>query len=199
MHQVTGFVLAGGKSSRMGVNKALLALNGSTLIEKGQAILRCVCTRVCIVGARELYSKYGECIEDVYPGCGPLAGIHAALLNSQTSHSVVTAVDTPFLDVQFLDFLVERALASSAIVTAPCIQGIVQPLCAVFSREFLPLAEAALKAGKYKVEPTFPRERTLLIAEADLAGFELGAEMFDNLNTPEDFDRARRRSSGRHS
>jgi molybdenum cofactor guanylyltransferase len=83
-------------------------------------------------------------------------------------------------------------------VTAPCIQGIVQPLCAVFSRELLPLAEAALKSGKYKVEPTFPRDRTLLISETDLAGFELAAEMFDNLNTPEDFDRARRRSSGRH-
>jgi molybdenum cofactor guanylyltransferase len=200
MHaDVTGFVLAGGKSSRMGANKALLRLNSATLLERTVGIVAQVCERVVIGGQRELYGTFGECVEDVYPNCGPLAGIHAALMNSQTPHSLISAVDTPFLSTEFLDYLIDRALKSSAIVTAPRIAGKVQPLCAVFSRDFLPLAEAALKSGRYKVEASFPPEQTLILSEADLAGFEIGAEMFENLNTPEDFERARKRSSGRHS
>jgi len=198
-NDVTGFVLAGGKSSRMGANKALMRLNDATLLERTADILRQVCERVVIIGQRELYGAFGECVEDAYPNCGPLAGIHVALLNSQTSHSLITAVDTPFLSAEFLDYLIARALKSSAMVTAPRIAGQVQPLCSVFSRDFLPLAEAALKSGRYKVEPTFPPQQTLIIAEGDLPGFEIAAEMFENLNTPEDFERARKRSSGRPS
>lgn len=202
MHgDVTGFVLAGGKSSRMGANKALLALNGSALLERAVAILREVCGHVIVVGSRELYQGFGECVEDVYRNCGPLAGIHAALLNSQTAHNVIIAVDTPFLTVELLNYLVERALRSRAVVTAPRVAGAVQPLCAVFSRDFLPLAEAALQSGKYKVEAAFPSEpgQTLIIPEADLGRFEMAGEMFENLNTPEDLERARKRFSGQHS
>jgi molybdopterin-guanine dinucleotide biosynthesis protein A len=67
----------------------------------------------------------------------------------------------------------------------------------VYSREFLSIAEEALRAGNYKIVPLFPRERTLLIAEAELARFAFTAEMFENLNTPEDLERARRRQAGR--
>jgi molybdopterin-guanine dinucleotide biosynthesis protein A len=200
MHsQVTGYVLAGGKSSRMGTNKALLTLNGKPLVEHTKNILTSVCETVFILGARELYGSFGECYEDVYRDCGPLAGIHAALLNSQTQWSLITAVDTPFITPELLNYLMERAQDSSAMVTTPCIAGQVQPLCTVFFRSFLPIAEAALNAGKYKVEPLFPKEQTLIVTEVDLNQFALAADMFENLNTPEDFERARRRSSGSHS
>jgi len=193
---VTGFVLAGGKSSRMGANKALLALNGTTLVEQAKAIVGQICERVFILGSRQLYGVFGECYEDVYANCGPLGGIHAALLNSQTPYSLIIAVDTPFIRLEFLNYMIERALNSSAVVTVPRIGGMVQPLCAVFSRNFLPIAEAALKFAQYKVEAAFPAERTLVLSEAELSSFEMAAEMFENLNTPEDFERARRRSSG---
>lgn len=193
---MTGFVLAGGKSSRMGSNKALLSLNGSTLLERTRAIVEQVCEKVFILGERRVYGAFGECYEDVYPDCGPLGGIHAALLNSRTPYSLVTAVDTPFVSAGFLNYMIERALNSSAIVTAPRIAGMVQPLCTVFSKDFLPLAETALKSGNYKVEAAFPREQTLLVEEGDLGQFEMAAGMFENLNTPEDLERARKRCSG---
>lgn len=195
---VTGFVLAGGKSSRMGMNKALLTLNDCTLIERTKSILEQVCEQVFIAGSSRLYGTFGDCFEDLYRDCGPLAGIHAALLNSPTPYSLITAVDTPFIGAEFLQYMVERALGSSAMVTVPRVGGTVQPLCAVFSSNFLPIAEAALKSGSYKVEPTFPRDQTLILTEADLGRFEMTAEMFENLNTPEDFERARKRSSGGH-
>jgi len=195
---VTGFVLAGGRSSRMGSNKALLEFDGKPLIEHTKSILESVCGKVLILGQRALYGSFGECYEDVYPDCGPLSGIHTALLNSPTEFSLIIAVDTPFIKAEFLSYLVERAVNSSAMVTAPCVAGQVQPLCAVFRSGFLAVAEAALKSGRFKVEPLFPREQTLILDEAELHRFALAAEMFDNLNTPEDLERARGRSIGRH-
>ncbi|HEY6252103.1 MAG TPA: molybdenum cofactor guanylyltransferase [Candidatus Angelobacter sp.] len=196
-HNVTGYVLAGGKSSRMGKDKAVLSLNGSTLLERAKAVVEQVCAKVFILGPRRLYGRFGPCCEDIYPDCGPLGGIHAALVNSDTPYSLVTAVDTPFLSPEFFDYMIERALNSSAMVTAPRIGGVVQPATAVFERSFLPLAEAALKSGKYKVEPVFPREQTLVLSEEDLGRFAKAGEMFENLNTPEDFERAQKRVSGR--
>jgi len=192
---VTGFILAGGKSTRMGMDKAFLSLNGSTLIERTKAVLGQVCEKVFILGPQRVYGRFGECCEDIYRDCGPLGGIHAALLKSNTPYSLVTAVDTPFISAEFFSYMIERALNSSAMVTVPRIGGVVQPACVVFSREFRPLAEAALKAGKYKVEPVFPAEKTLLLTEKDLNQFAQAGEMFENLNTPEDFERARKRLS----
>lgn len=194
---VTGFVLAGGKSSRMGTDKAILSLRGSTLLEQTRAILEQVCAKVFILGSRALYGQFGECVEDIFVDCGPLGGIHSALSSSTTPYSLITAVDTPFIDADFFTYMVARAQNSGAMVTAPRVGGVVQPACAVFSRDFLPLAEAALKAGKYKVEPVFPRDRTLLLAEDDWGQFAKAGEMFENLNTPEDFERAQQRASGR--
>ncbi|MGC2696566.1 MAG: molybdenum cofactor guanylyltransferase [Candidatus Angelobacter sp.] len=194
--QVSGFVLAGGKSTRMGQDKAALSLNGRTLLEHALAALREVCRDVAILGRYESYGAFAPAYEDIYPGCGPLGGIHAALSNSHTQYNIVTAVDTPFLMPQLLSYLAERAIASGAVVTTPEIDDYTQPLCTVYSLDFLPIAERALKAGNYKIVPLFPRSQTQVIKEAELRQFAFSAEMFENLNTPEDMERARRRFSG---
>src|SRR5882672_1081732 len=108
----TGFVLAGGLSSRMGTNKALLELNGATLVERTRNLLAGLCGRVCILGPADLYGGLGECFPDSYAGCGPLAGIHAALLNTKTRSNLITAVDTPFLTEEFLRYMLESAGAN---------------------------------------------------------------------------------------
>ncbi|HEV3041087.1 MAG TPA: molybdenum cofactor guanylyltransferase [Candidatus Angelobacter sp.] len=199
MHsEVTGFVLAGGRSSRMGSNKAFLEFGGRLLIEHTKSILESVCGQVFILGQRNLYGGFGPCYEDIYPDCGPLSGIHAALSNTPTEFSLITAVDTPFIKAEFLDYIVDCAVKSSAMVTAPSVAGQVQPLCTVFRSGFLHIAESALKSGRFKVEPLFPREQTLILGEAELDRFALATEMFENLNTPEDLARARGRSISRY-
>jgi molybdopterin-guanine dinucleotide biosynthesis protein A len=215
------FVLAGGKSTRMGSDKAKAALDGRTLLEHALAILRQVTDQAAILGTQQLYGNYGvPVIEDIYPGCGPLAGIHAALAhvartNAHAPLSLIIAVDTPFLDPKFLSYLAQRARESGAIVTTPEIAGHTQPLCAVYSLDFLPIAECALKAGAekaqhltespnhsapttqkssdYKIVPLFPAGRTCVITEVEMRRFAFATEMFENLNTPEDLERARRR------
>ncbi len=214
---ITGFVMAGGKSSRMGTDKASLSLNGKTLLEHALATVRQITKEVFILGSSQLYGNYGaEVIEDIFPGCGPLSGIHAALSHvkqtiqlirlesqppqlqpplSSTTLSLVLAVDTPFITAEFLSYLAGRAANSGAVVTAPAIKAYPQPLCAVYSLDFLPIAEQALKAGNYKIVPLFPKDKTLLIEEPEVRRFAFPADMFENLNTPEDLERARRRSS----
>ncbi|HZD93729.1 MAG TPA: molybdenum cofactor guanylyltransferase [Candidatus Sulfotelmatobacter sp.] len=197
--QVSGFVLAGGKSTRMGQDKAALKLNGRTLLEHALAALRSVCGDVAILGSYELYGAVAPVYEDIFSGCGPLGGIHAALSNSQTEYNLITAVDTPFLVPELLSYLAERAVASGAVVTTPEIDDYPQPACAVYSLAFLPIAERALKSGSYKITPLFPRGQTLVIKEAEIRRFAFDAEMFENLNTPEDMERARRRFSGQNT
>jgi molybdenum cofactor guanylyltransferase len=194
--QLSGFVLAGGKSTRMGQDKAAITLNGLTLLQHALAALREVCRDVAILGKHELYGNLGPVYEDIFPGCGPLAGIHAALSNSQTRLNLIIAVDTPFLAPEFLSYLAERAKDSDAIVTTPEIEDYTQPLCTVYSLDFLPIAEQSLRSGNYKIVPLFPEGRTLVIQEAELRQLAFAADMFENLNTPEDLARARRRFSG---
>jgi molybdopterin-guanine dinucleotide biosynthesis protein A len=193
---LSGFVLAGGKSTRMGQDKAAVSLNGRTLLEHALAALRGVCHDVSILGRHDLYGSLAPVYEDIFPGCGPLGGIHAALSGSQTQFNLVIAVDTPFLVPNFLSYLAERAIASGSVVTTPEIEDYTQPLCTVYSLDFLPIAENALKLGNYKIVPLFPRGRTLVIQESELRQFAFAADMFENLNTPEDLARARRRFSG---
>jgi molybdopterin-guanine dinucleotide biosynthesis protein A len=194
--QLSGFVLAGGKSTRMGQDKAAVTLNGRTLLEHALAVLRGVCHHVSILGRHELYGSLAPVYEDIFPGCGPLGGIHAGLSSSQTQFNLIIAVDTPFLAPDFLSYLADRAIDSSAIVTTPEIDDYTQPLCTVYSLDFRSIAEQALRQGNYKIVPLFPKDRTLVIKEAELRQFAFAADMFENLNTPEDLARARRRFSG---
>ena len=194
--QLSGFVLAGGKSTRMGQDKAAVTLNGLTLLQHALAALREVCSDVAILGKQELYGGIGPVYEDIFPGCGPLGGIHAALSSSKTQFNLIIAVDTPFLAPEFLSHLADRAIESNAIVTTPEIDDYTQPLCTVYSLVFRSIAEQALRQGNYKIVPLFPKDRTLVIKESELRQFAFAADMFENLNTPEDLARARRRFSG---
>ena len=194
--QLTGFVLAGGKSTRMGQDKAAVTLNGRTLLEHTLAALREVCGDVAILGRHALYGALGPVYEDIFPECGPLSGIHAALTNSQTKFNLIIAVDTPFLSPAFLSYMAERAIATDSVITTPEINGYTQPLCTVYSRDFLPIAEQALRSGAYKIVPLFPQDKTLVIHEPELRQFAFAENMFENLNTPDDLARAQRRFSG---
>jgi molybdenum cofactor guanylyltransferase len=180
----------------MGQDKAAVTLNGRTLLQHALAALREVGRDVSILGKHELYGALAPVYEDIFPGCGPLGGIHAALTNCHTQFNLIIAVDTPFLAPQFLSYLAERAVASGSVVTTPEIEDYTQPLCTVYSLDFLPIAEQALRRGNYKIVPLFPKNRTLVIKEAELRRFAFATDMFENLNTPEDLARARRRFSG---
>ena len=187
-----GFVLAGGKSSRMGptVDKAFLDFRGQTLLDRALGVMGAVCGRVTIVGDPAKFAKAGSVIADIFPGCGPLGGVHAALVHSLAELNLMLAVDMPFVSSELLAFLFDVAAAEDidghAVVTIPRTSRGLQPLCAIYRREFSAVAEQALRAGKNKIDAAFSSVRVHVIGERELAAAGFSEQSFFNVNTPED-------------
>lgn len=188
--EATAFILAGGLSTRMRQDKALLRLGNRTLLEHAIALAKAAIGDARLVGDRSRLSPFGIVIEDVYEGCGPLGGIHAALRSSSTELNLILAVDTPFLKPQFLSALLVKANDSPAVAVVPRIGGKFEPLCAVYRRRFADAAEAALTMGKYKIDALFSQVEVEIIDETALASMGAAPEDFVNLNTPEQWQRA---------
>jgi len=174
----------------MGCDKALLEFDGQTLLARALLKARAVAGRVCIVGTREKFELFGPVIEDEYTDRGPLAGIHAALQATTTDLNLVLAVDMPFLPETALKYLLDQARACDAVVVVPRVNGFHQTLCAVYRLEFAALAEEALRAGNNKIDPLYARTSVRVVEEAELAEVDIVPAMFDNLNTPQDLERA---------
>ncbi|MDE3105835.1 MAG: molybdenum cofactor guanylyltransferase [Acidobacteriota bacterium] len=179
-----GVVLAGGRSSRMGRDKARISLGGRTLVERALANLAQVCQHCVIAGGDPALAAYGRVLPDQQPGLGPLAGILVALQASPLPWNLVLAVDMPQVPVALLQQLAQQALRSSAIAVVARVGGAVQPLCAAYRTEARAGLQQGIEAGERRV-----------IAAAQQAGpveyLDLpsqSAEWFLNLNTPEDLD-----------
>jgi molybdenum cofactor guanylyltransferase len=150
-----GFVLAGGRSTRMGQDKALLPLAGRSLLEIALDKLRILPLAAAprIVGVRPDLSSHAGVIADLHLGCGPLSGIEAALTASARPLNVFLPVDIPLLPAHFLLWMLQRAQTTGAVMTVPRINGLPQPLCAVYHRDLLGHITASLRASDYKVMP----------------------------------------------
>lgn len=188
---VTAFILAGGKSTRMGTDKAFVMLEGRSLLERALEVARAVTSEVRIVGDPAKFAAFAPTVEDIFPNCGPLGGIHAALRSSPTELNLILAVDVPFVSTELLHYLIQRARDSSATVTLAQSGGGYQPLCAVYRREFAEGAEKALRAGRYKIGGLFAAGTTQLINEEELERAGFSAALFRNLNTPGELAEAR--------
>ena len=195
----TVFILAGGKSSRMGSDKAFLRLGDETLLSRALKVAGAVAGEVRIVGDARKFAAFGRVIEDVYRDRGPLGGIHGALSSSATELNLMLAVDLPFVGSDFLEYLLLRARESGAMVTVPRAGGGLQPLCAAYRRRFAEVAEQSLREEKNKIDSLFATVETRVIEEDELVRAGFSAGMFRNLNTPEELEKAKRLRSGRSS
>ena len=190
---VTSSILAGGKSTRMRTDKAFVEFEGRTLLARALDLCRSVSADVRIVGSKEKFSSFAPVIEDVFRGCGPLAGIHAALLASPTDLNLILAVDTPSISRAFLEYLIEQSKQATELAVVPHCGGHWQPLCAIYRRGFAVAAENALLAGRNKIDPLFGVVPTRTIQQEELKNAGFGFHMFENLNTPEEL-KSRRQS-----
>jgi molybdopterin-guanine dinucleotide biosynthesis protein A len=190
---LAAFILAGGKSTRMGADKAFVALDGCTLLTRALAIAQTVSSDVRIVGDPAKFAHFAPVVEDVFRGCGPLGGIHAALRMSYAELNLILAVDLPFVSQALLEYLIRRARNSRSTVTvAKTIEGW-QPLCAVYRREFADAAEQSLRQERYKIDTLFTAPQTQVIEENELSVAGFSTTMFRNLNTQEDLANAAER------
>ena len=192
---VTAFILAGGRSTRMGTDKAFVDYDGRTLLARALDLAGSVTSDVRIVGNTEKFAPFAPVVEDVFRDRGPLGGIHAALRASLTELNVMLAVDTPFVSRAFLQYLISQSRAvPGATVVVPRGGGSWQPLCAIYRREFAGAAETALLAGRNRIDPLFNVVRTRVIEEQELEDAGFSPAIFRNLNTPEELEAEKRRA-----
>jgi molybdenum cofactor guanylyltransferase len=185
------FILAGGKSTRMGADKAFVPLEGRPLLERVLDLARSVTADVSIVGDAGKFQRFAPVIEDIFPNCGPLGGIHAALCASGAELNLILAVDVPFVPSGLLSYLIAKAESDrDAIATVPRMSLGWQPLCAVYRREFVTSAEAAIRAGNYKIGALFARPGVQALEESELAELGFSPQVFCNLNTQEELTAA---------
>jgi molybdopterin-guanine dinucleotide biosynthesis protein A len=187
---VTAFVLAGGKSTRMGNDKAFLEFRGRILLARALELAAGAGREVRIVGDPRKFAAFGRVVEDIYIERGPLAGIHAALKSSATKLNLMLAVDLPFVPSDFLKYLISVARETTALVTVPHADDGLQPLCAVYRWEFAEVAEQSLARGKNKIDALFTEVETRILGPEELSEAGFSGQMFRNLNTPEEFDEA---------
>ena len=192
-HDVTAFILAGGKSTRMGADKAFVEYDGRTLLVRALDLARSVTPDVRIVGSREKFAPFAPVVEDIFHDRGPLGGIHAALRSSPTELNLMLAVDMPFVSAPFLQYLIDEArVATPAMVVVARAEARWQPLCGIYRRAFADAAEAALLARRNRIDPLFEASTTRVIDEEELRHAGFSSAIFRNLNTPEELEAQRR-------
>ena len=184
---VTGIILAGGKNSRMGVNKAFLEIDGIRLIEKTLNIYRQIFTEVIIVTNDPLaYIEFADTaiVTDIYKGKGPLGGIYTGLFYSKNSHAFVSACDMPFLNKDFILYLIEQTGKYDIVV--PKLPEGFQALYAIYSRNCLFAIKRMIDADELKITGFYKEVRLLSITEEKIKPFEKDGRLFLNINTSED-------------
>ena len=189
---VTGILLAGGKSRRMGVDKKSLPVGIHTLFERGLNTLRSIFSVVHIVIAQDSppLQAPGEVFRDILPGCGSLGGIFTGLIRSTTPYVFVAACDMPFLNPSVIRFLVERKAEVDAVMVRT--ESGLQTTHAVYGKGCLPMIEGMLERGQLRIQHliTHPLIKVRLIDRTEIDAIDPLALSFVNVNTPHDLKKA---------
>lgn len=192
--ELEAVVLAGGRSRRMGRDKALLPFGETTLAGWVIARIRPAVRGVIVVAPDPApFAADGvRVVADVFPGMGPLAGLHAGLLAARAPACLAVACDMPFASPDLARQLGETLERTGADAAAPVWNGRPEPLFAVYRRRVAAVAEAMLRTGGGRLADLLARLEVAQVTERELAAFGDPALLFMNVNRPEELDQARR-------
>jgi molybdopterin-guanine dinucleotide biosynthesis protein A len=187
MSTISGVILAGGQSQRMGTNKAFLVAGGRPLIawvmERVRVLTRDV---ILVTNDPEPYRILGGHITgDLLPEGGALSGLHAGLTTAAHGWSLVVACDMPLLNLDLLRYMISLTPYQDAVV--PRLEGLEEPLHALYHRRCLRAITHHLLAGDYKMTSFLPEQRVRYLDEAEINRFDPQHLSFTNANTPEDW------------
>lgn len=205
---MTGVVLAGGKSTRMGTNKAVLEVGGRTLIESVVEKLHALFPEVLIIAnSPELYETLGpKVFPDLIPDKGSLGGLYTGLFYASYAYAFFAACDMPFLNpdlITFMKAIVEEGLGPPPSghmeccpydVVIPKAQGELHPLHAIYSKRCLPFMRELIDRDHLKIVAFFPQVRVKVMEEETIRRFDPSLLSLFNANTPEELALARQLS-----
>ena len=187
--EATGIILAGGKSSRLGRNKAAELIGGIPLIERVINSLKPITNRILQVTAQNSDCSPAvaaiEMIEDIYPGRGPLGGIYTGLCSSRTVANIVVGCDMPFLNTSLLEHMTKLLSSYDAIVPRwP--NGRIEPLHAVYSISCIPMIKRHLDNDQLSIGGCLKKMHVLHLNKRGFSNFDPEFLSFFNINTKED-------------
>ena len=192
---MTSIVLAGGKSSRLGGNKALEIVGGKSLIQRVVEQLSLVSEQILIVGTSYRFGLPGDySIEykaDLYPGKGPLGGIYTGLVAAKSFYNLVVACDMPFLNVELLRYMIKLAPGFDAVV--PRVKRI-EPLHAVYSKNCLDGMKTQLENNQLVIARFLDIISVKYLEQAECQEFDSELLSFFNINSEADLAQANRLS-----
>jgi len=194
---ISAIVLAGGKGSRLGIDKARLTLRldegqavGRTLLEGIVEKLLAISEEVIVVGHGEVLCGHlrARAVGDVYPGTGPLGGIYSGLQAATSHHALVVACDMPFLNLDLLRYMINQPRDYDVLI--PKWRGRLEPLHAIYSKNCLTPIEELLKHDNLKILDFFDRVRVRYVLEEEINRYDSQHLSFFNINTSEQLRKA---------
>ena len=191
--ELTGVLLAGGKSRRMGIDKRFLKLGAETLLQRALRVYESLFAEIVIVVAQpmaELSHTGHRVVADLIPDCAALGGLYTGLSVASSSRVFAAACDMPFLNSAVIGHLLK---CGDADVVMPQLTTGLQPMHAVYSKACLPYFERMLATRNLSIQAVLEQRelRIRLVPEEVLCVFDPELLSFQNLNTPEDVERAR--------
>ena len=185
---ITGVILAGGKSSRYGTNKALVRIEGIPLIERVAAVMQSLFERVFLItNTPDEYAYLGFPMhEDLIKGLGPIGGIYTALTAIPNSGGFFTPCDMPFLNPYLIRYMIDIREDYDAVV--PKVSEKVEALHSLYSKRCLPAVKKLIDRREYQVFRFFPEVSVRYVEEAEIRGFDSQLRSFLNINRPEEVE-----------
>ncbi len=186
---MTGIILSGGKSRRMGANKALMHVGEERLIDRTVSLFKDIFPEVIIVTNSPLDYLDQDCtiVTDIIKGKGPLGGIYTGLFFASDENIFTTACDMPFLSRPFIEYMAERCADFDIVV--PELPDGLQPLHAIYSRRCLAAIKRTIDKDQLKITGFYKGLKKLVIPENVVKRFDPEGMMFVNINTQKDLER----------
>lgn len=180
---ITGIVLSGGKSSRMGMDKGIMELEGKKMVQYVLDALAPVVDKIIIIANNNHYNDFGYPVyEDLIKDCGPMGGIHTGLTYSNTMKNMVLSCDIPFITSKMISYII--AESGDYEITIPKHENKLEPLCAVYSKKCGDKLKELLERKEWKMQEALQYFNT---QQLRLSGAKEIARNFININTPRDF------------
>ena len=183
---MTGIILAGGRSLRMGENKAFLIIQGARIIDRILTSFKELFQEILLVTNTplEYFDLNLRTVADLFPGCGSLGGIYTGLFYASHPRAFVVACDMPFLQAPVIQYL--KDLSPPYDMVIPRTPDGLQPLHAIYAQRCLPFMEALLRQGNCRIADFFPKVKKREVLPEELLPLDPQLQSFTNLNTPED-------------
>jgi molybdopterin-guanine dinucleotide biosynthesis protein A len=194
-NDLTGIILSGGKSARMGKNKAFIEIEGTPIVNRIHSLFKDLFKEIIIVtNEKELFANVDARIYiDIFPNRGVLGGLYTGLFFSSFEHSFCVACDMPFLKRSVIEFLISER--SNFDVIVPRTKDGLEPLHAIYSKRCLEPIRKLLEQGRSKVIDLYPMVKVKTIEEHEFFAMDPKKESFINVNTPEDLLSLKKKSS----